>query len=371
MKEIVPLLCIFGLFCHSLQAVPVGDVSSVRERLQQTGDEPTQSDRNAIDDFWHTAMDMMLLSEESSEIVSIRREIQKQKGTEPLSFYATVYTQIGRDHLQTAFETVDQWVASDSQTLMRRNLMILTAQMQSPLLAEFGLDRLDDPDDVVRYWAVKSVAGRAIRSQLIDPATGDEALTRQILDALLDRVQDESDIEILRAIVTFAAGVDRPRAHEILQAAAQRRAQAYMNWDVADEWFDGALLRMTGQVILEQRPSEARAALGRHFAELLSLVFQRYMADPSPLSDTQRDALMGVIAEVETQVLNRIMDQPTPFIRLIQRGGAGLEREFEAYFGSGAGAGHLASRLGFNYGSTGTGQPVHTPPRLPDPPASE
>ena len=349
--------------------VPTDRIAGVRQRLVSSGGQMSDSDRTVINDFWRIALDAMLLAEESEQIVAIRRQIQQEKGSEPLSLYAAGYVQIGRQHLQQAFETVGRWEASDRKTLMRRNLMILTAQLHSPLLAEFGLERLDDPDGVVRYWAVKCVAGSGVAVQLIDPSIGDEVLTERILDALRERVSNESDTQILRTIVTFAAMVNHETARDILMAVAQRRIDAYLSWNVHDEQFDAILLRSMGQLILDQRESEARAAMARRFAELLSLVFQRYMAEPSPLTDDQRNAVANVIAEVDSQVLTRIMEQQTPFIRILQRGGSGLDREFEAYFGSDMGPGHLATRLKFNYGQTEAGRPRHTPPQLPPPPA--
>ena len=362
------LTCFVGLIGLCVQSIAVANIMTVRENLERTGNPPSESDRNTIDAFWQRTLDTMLISEESAEVVAYRRQIQRARGTDPTSPYTTAYIQIGKDHLQAAFRAVQREEDPKHRTLMRRNLMILTAQLKSPHLAEFGLDRLDDQDEVVRYWAVKTVAGRAIAMQLADQAGDNSALTESILDALRQRVENESDIQILRVIVNFAAMVNHDKARQILLATAERRKNAYMNWQVDHERFDADLLNIMGQILIEQEPSEARSMMARRFAELLSLVFQRYMAEPSPLTTTQRDALVGIIAKIENQVLNQVMGQQTPFVRIIQRGGAGLEREVEAFFGSDAGAGHLASRLEFNYGQTADGRPIHTPPQLPAPP---
>lgn len=368
MKHTVLLLyaaCLAGL-CAG--AVPTDRISALRDRLSATGAELTDSDRATIDDFWRTALDTMLLSDGSAQIVTIRRQIQQQKGSEPLSFFATGYVQVGRGHLETAFESVAQWEASSRKALMQRNLMILTAQLESPLLATFGLERLADPDDVVRYWAVRAVTAPGIVTQITDPAISDEVLKERILEALAERVEDEPSLDILRNIVAFSAMISHDTSRQILLDAMQRRVEAYKSWQVDNETFDAILLRYVGQLVLNEPQGQTRTALARGFAELLAMVFQRYMYEPSPLTDEQRSALVGVIAEVDSQILNRVMGQQTPFIRILQRGGDGMDREYQAYFGSEVGPGHLATRLNFNYGRTDAGQPINSPPRLPAPP---
>ena len=330
----------------------------------------TDSDRVVIDRFWRIALDAAMLSEDPAQLVSIRRQIQQEKGTEPLSFYTTAYIQSGRTHLETAFETVAKWDESPRKTLMERNFMILAAQLQTPLLVEMGLKRLAHSDDVVRYWAAKAVASTAIAQQLADEATGDAALADTILKALAERMAVETSSQIQRTIVTFAAMVNRDEAREILIAAAQRRMQAYKSWNVENEQFDAVLLKAMGQIVLAARESESRAAMARSFAELFSLLFQRYLAEPSPLTDEQKNALLMVIAEVDSQVLTRVMGPgvtQTGILRAIQRR-TGLDREYETFFGSEAGAGQLGVRLNFNYGRTADGRAITAPPKLPAPP---
>lgn len=370
MKKTVFLFIGVCVFCAvKVWGVPTDEISSLRQRLSGSGMAVTDADRAVIERFWRIAQDAMLLSEDPAQLVSIRRQIQQEKGIEPLSFYATSYIQAGRNHLKSAYETVSRWEDSEKKVLMERNLMILTAQLESPLLAELGLERLGHSDEVVRYWAVKTVAGPVIAQQLTAEATGDAVLTETILKGLAERVTIEPSTDILRMIVTFAAMVNRDEARDILLSAAQRRMQAYMDWNVENEHFDAALLKVMGQVILSERAPETRALLARRFAELFSLVFQRYLAEPSPLTDEQKRALLNVIVEVDNQILARVMGQQTPIIRIIQRGGAGLDREYESLFGSDIGAGQLATRLSFNYGRTPEGRVIHAPPKLPVPPS--
>lgn len=369
MKKTALFLIAACLFGAAVQAVPTDEIAALRQNLAGGGVTLTDADRAVIDRFWRIALDAMLLSDDPAQLVSIGRQVQQEKGTEPLSFYATGYVRAGRTHLQTAFETVAKWEASEKKTLVERNLMILTALLQSPLLAELGLERLSHADEVVRYWAVKSVASTALAQQLTDTATGDAVLTGTILKALAERVGPEPSLEILRNIVVFAAMVNREEARDILLAAAQRRIQAYMSWNVDNEQFDAVLLKAMGQIVLGERESEQRAATARRFAELFSMLFQRYLAEPSPLTEEQKAATAAVIAEVDNQILAKALGVPqTGVIRALQRR-SGLDKEYEDIFGSTVGAGKLATRLSFNYGKAPDGKVINSPPKLPTPPA--
>lgn len=370
MKKTVFLLTAAGLMGAIGWAVPTDEISSLRQRVQAEGVALTEADKAVIDKFWRIALDAMLLSEDPTQLVMIRRQIQQEKGPESLSLYATGYIQSGRAHLQTAFETVSGWEASPKKTLMERNLIILSAQLESPLLVELGLARLAHSDDVVRYWAVKTIAGTAVAQQLTDATSGDPVLTEKILKTLTERVPVEPSLDVLRNIITFAAMVNRDEARNILIAAAQRRVKAYLEWNVQDEECDAVLLKTMGQIVLAERESETRATMTRGFAELFSMVIQRYMANPSPLTDEQKKATLTVIAEVDNQILTKVLGvAQTALLRAIQRG-TGLDREYETLFGSDQRAGELQTRLKFDYGKTADGKAKTAPPKLPAPPAS-
>lgn len=345
-------------------AVPADEVASLRQHLAGSRQAVTEADRGVIDRFWRIALDAMLLSEDPAQLVSIRIQLQQEKGTEPLNPYATAYDQTAKTHLNSAFEAVSRWANSERKSLMERNLMILTAQLESVLLADIGLERLEHADVVVRYWAAKAVANAGVARQL---PSADTATADAILNAVAARVAAETSSEILRVIVTFAGMVDHDQAREILMAAAQRRIEIYRSWRVENESLDTVLLKVMGQLVIAEQNTTRRAAMAQRFAELFSMVFQRYLADPSPLTDTQKQALLNVIVEVDNQILSRMLGQQTAILRAIQRPTGGLDREYEAIFGSDVGAGLLAIRLGFDYGKTPQGRAIHTPPKLPPP----
>lgn len=347
MKKTAFSLVAMGFLGAFAAAVPTDEIAALRQRSQAETAVISEADRAIMDRFWQISLDAMLLSEDPTTVVSIRRQLQKEKG-DAAGAYAADYVKIALSHLKTDFMTVEKWEESERKSLMLRNLMILTAQLQNPLLAELGLERLAHSDDVVRYWAVKTVCNTAMAQQL-NNAGGDPS---KLFDALTERIKQESQMDILRTIITFAAMVNRDEARGLLISAAERRIAMYQGWDVVNEPVDTLLLKTVGMIVLNEPESDIRAKMAQKFAALFSLVFQRYMVDPSPLSESQRTALLAVIAEVDNQIFTRLMgNQQTGVMRAIRspQWRTAMQREYETFFGSEARAGELGTRWKFTY----------------------
>lgn len=328
-------------------AVPTDEISALRQRAQGETAVISEADRAMIEKFWQVALDAMLLSEDPTTVVSIRRQLQQEKG-DAAGPYAAEYVKVALSNLKTDFMTVEKWEESERKSFMLRNLMILAAQLESPLLAELGLDRLGHADDVVRYWAVKAVCNPAM-AQHLNTAIGDQS---KIFAALAERIAQEPQMDVLRTIITFAAMVNRDEARGLLIAAAERRIAMYQAWAVVNESVDTLLLKTIGMIVLNEPETAVRAKMAQKFAELFSLVFQRYMADPSPLTDEQRAALLAVIAEVDNQIFTRLMgNQQTGVMRAIRspQWRTALEQEHVTYFGGPTRAGELGTRWKFTY----------------------
>ncbi len=328
-------------------AVPTEEIAALRQRAQGNAAAISEADRATIEKFWQMAMDAMLLSEDPATVVAIRRQLQQEKG-DTAGAYAAEYIKAGLADLKTAFETVSKWDASERKSLLNRNLMVLAAQLQSTQLAALGLERLGDADEVVRYWAVKTVSNPAMAEYL----NTDSSDQNKLFAALKERIAQEPQPEVLRAVITFAAMVNRQEAKGLLIAAAERRIAMYQSWKVENEPIDTLLLKTLGMIVLNESDSAARAALAQKFAELFALVFQRYMVDPTPLTGDQRAALLAVIAEVDNQIFTRLMgNQQTGVMRAIRspQWQQAMQREYELFFGSEARAGELGTRWKFTY----------------------
>ena len=91
MKNVVFSL-LLGVFCVSVvYAVNSNEIESLRLRTQGASTELSSSDKEVIAKFWTEALNQMLLSKSSNEIVEIRRQLEAQKGDDFLSYYCSAY----------------------------------------------------------------------------------------------------------------------------------------------------------------------------------------------------------------------------------------------------------------------------------------
>lgn len=356
-----------GMWVSMLQGVvPTESMARLRQETQ-TAASLTDPQIEQIDKFWQASLDQMLLTEDSATISQLAQNLVQEKGAADTAF-GKAYLQAAKKHLAQAFQTIANWQPSERKRQVVLNLTIVLAQMQSAELLELSLPLLSHPDAAVRYWAVRVVCQAPIASAIATKP----AVQADLFKALQAAVAQETQADVLRAMVSFAAMVNTDPAAQLLAAILDKRIAAYQSWNVANESFDGFLLKTVGMQILAEQPSARRSMLAQKFATLYAMVFQRYMAEPSPLTDAQRNALLTVIAEVDNQVLTRVMDnQPTSILRSIRQPmwRQALERDYETFFGNSARAGELALRWQFDYGKTADGKPITAPPRLPAPPS--
>ena len=366
----LPLLLI-SVIAPSLFAISAFDVEEVRLRTESSRSELQSADRGLIEEFWENSLNRMLLSDDVLEIVEIRKQLEDQKGSQPLSFFASAYVSVAKQDLQTAFENIGRMEDAPKQQLLDQNLIILMAELKSPDLASIALARIDDADPVVRYWAVKALTNSGIIQSLGSPVTADEEIKAEILSALKQHLESEQQPEIYMMTIKFAAAMNHPIAHEILLSMADKRIAAHMSWSVEYEMMDAKLLIAMGNVVMKTPDAGVKSTFARKFAELYSLPFQCYFLGQEVLSGEQLDQAESVILEVDDIVLANMLNiQKTGILKAIQRK-VGLEREYENIFGDRLRAGDLGTLYKFDYGKDASGKAITEPPKLPNPPALE
>lgn len=337
-------------------------IESLRSRTQGSSADLTASDKAVISKFWSATLDEMLLSDSSRECVEIRKQLAEQKGSEYLSDYATTYVAEAKNDIETAFADAKRMQSDQQREMIERNLMILTAELKSPELAPLALQRLDAEDDVIRYWAFKAITNTAVIQQMTSDVTGDEQTTKTILDAFNKRASVESQPQILMMVIRFCASIDDPLARDILVLIADRRIKAYRDWTASDETLDVTLLTALGNVAM-LRPEPDKNIFGRKFAELYALTIQRYLIGNESLSKTEIEDLMTVIAEVDQNVLGKVMGIKTGILTAL-KSKRGLDREYETLFGDRLRSGQLAAMFKFDYGKDASGKPITVPQEL-------
>ncbi len=369
MKRILVCLSLLFIMAPCLYAIDVTEISEVRLRNEASRSELDSTDLGLITKFWDKAINTMLLSDDSQEVVEIRRQIEEQKGSMPLSFYTSAYISGANESLKVAFQNAQRIDDPVKKQMLEQNLMILTAQLKDPELAELALSRLDDGDPVIRYWAVRAVTNSGVIQALSSEVTADEDAKAAILNGLKGRIVFEQQADIMVMIINFAGVIDHPTAREILQTIAERRIESYMNWSVESEEVDTKLLIAMGNIAMIQEDEAVKASFARQFARLYALVFQRYQMGQDVLSDWQIEAAVTVILEVDKEVLAKMLNIPqTGVSRAIQQNSR-LDREYESIFGDRLRKGDLAMIYQFEYGKDASGKPLTEPPQMPAPPA--
>lgn len=366
MKQISILLVL--LMMTPLFAVRLEDIEEIRRRTEASGAELDSTDRSLIEEYWETALNTMLLAGSAEDIVIIRRHLEEQLGTQPLSFYTSAYIAAAKRHLETAFSNVTRIGDAQKQELLEQNLMVLTAQMKSPALADIALAKIDAKNPVVRYWAVKAVTNSGVIQLLSSEITRDEETQTKILNALKERIGLEQQVEIQTMMINFAAAMNHPVAREMLLTIADRRIEAYKNWSIENGPMDSRLLIAMGNLTLMSTDAEVKRDFAHKFAQLYALVFQAYMKGESFLPPQQLEQVIGVILEVDRTILPKLLNvSQTGVLRAIQRK-AGLDREYETIFGDRSRAGDLGTLYKFDYGKDAAGKAITEPPAIGQPP---
>lgn len=364
MKHLISIVVILLLSYPVFSAVDTTEIAAVRNRAAG-GAQISAADQAAMTKFWQMSLDRMFQAPEPQEVVDVRLELSRQKGTE--GPYAAAYMAEGVKDIQIAFETAEKLENTDKKALVNRNLMILAAELQNVQLVPVALQRIGDPDEVVRYWAVKTVTQQAIVTELANP---NAAETKEaILKALLELANAEQVPQIMKMIIIFAGSVDHPTARQLLTAVADKRIEAYKNWTVNNEEVEIPLLNALGGVAVLQQ-GETKSSFGRKFGELYALVLQRYMKGQAVLSNNNIERLVTVITEVDQMCLSKMMEIKTGIQTAIMRK-TGLDREYEGLFGNRMMAGTLGTKLRFDYGKDASGKAITSPPELGPVPAGE
>ena len=359
-------LCAISICAWSAGTITIGDV------FDQYNQSTSQLDPEAlrvIDDFWRISIDTMLLSDDTEKIVQLRLELQKYKGSNYLSFYASAYQKAAQEHIAVALETVKKLEDVTKKLRIERNLMILIAQLDRAGLSDLAIPELSNQDPMIRYWAVRSITSKEIVGQLKADVTRDEKRTAEIISALEGYLKSTSDTVTLPFIANFAEEMNTDASSKLLIMLADQRINAYMKWTVTDEVVDAEILKSLANLGMQvSDPADKQELLGR-FGQLYACVIGRYMqSDKSP--QVSREQLITVISEVEDKIISKQIPGWATKFRTNLNKNIALNDDYNLLFGSEGRIGELASKMNFNYGKDSSGKIIVSPRPLPPPPQS-
>lgn len=360
-------------------AADVAGIEALMTRSEGAQKAPSSADAVVIDSFLADMVDELLSARDVAEAIEARSQIVKYRGWKPgLSLYTRSYVLTARRHIQKAFADIKAWPdgshkADDLKTQATRNLTILIARMASIELRQLASGLLDHPDSTTRYWAVKSIAGPAIASQLNSAVTADADAAKAIAGMLQKRLGREKSPEIIGLIADFAARLKGPESTNLLIDVANQRIKSYEAWTVRYELMDAMLLKSLAKAIGDESSAQRKAMLSRAFCQLYSYVVQRYIMGWDILSLESKSYMVSVILEVESQSLSVLMGRKSDVFKKAVETAAGkglsaLQKEHDALLGGSGRTGTLVTRLNFKYNPS-SNRTQNAPKKLKAPPA--
>ena len=362
-------LTIVTLAAGAFAAVSTDQIDLVYNKAFVNSQDLSQSDLRVIDRYVEAVFAEFFLEEDASEIVKVRAQFSRRRGNQP-SQYSMRFISTTRSELEKAFEYVATIDEGDRQRILRQNLVILVAELESVKVMDFGLRALGDESAMIRYWAVKSVANPQVIKQL--NSSGDQAVIAQIAGLFGQVAEQEKHGVILNLITRFAGFVNSPEAKALLIKITDLRLESYEKWDVDYEKMEATLLKLLAAEILASTSEQHEKQVSAKFAQLYSYVMQRLILGADVLDAKSKAQLASVTVEIEQNILESLLGKAQSTIKdAVEVSKSGnyfaLEREEQALLGSAGRAGELALALGFDYGTDSAGQSLTVPKRLAPP----
>jgi len=330
-----------------------------------------ERDKEVIDAFLAQAIGNFLTTRDFTSIAKLRVIIlNNQKSNQPnQNQYANQFSESAHKYISEGFKQAQILRPPERQTRVIMNFLILIDSLHDLNLLDLAMQKLQDENMAVRYWAVHAVTNVIILKQL---NSGDAANLKQARNIIeqLKQIVESSSPEILNLIAQFAAGLNIPQGEELLMQIADLRIRRYADWSVKYEKLDIAILKLLDSKITMLSRSTIgtttrsdNPAAARRFAQLYSYAIERFIKGGN-LDANQRQQLISVLAEIEEKCLTRLLDdQQQSGIRraIAAKNMQALEAERNRLLGE-----VLPAKLGFDYGTDNNGSKRTAPIPLSD-----
>ena len=368
--SIILFLCLFSANIPA-NAADARDIDVILRKAKRANGAVSNGDERAISEYVSESLNEFVNSVESSEIISIRKEIAARSIDNKASQYSLAFCSAIKNSAETVKKRIEN-VSDDSlKKQMAVNFVILLAQIKSVELADIGMSMFNHPNPAVKYWAFGSVANTEIAQQLKSEVTGDEELAAKIISALSKNAGKDTMPEILDFMVDFADEMDTPETDQLLVQIADLRISDYADWSVEYELMDASLLNSLVNTIENPAGSNpGTQEVARRFAQLYSYVFQRFILGNDVLDERSEYYLTFVLADVEQNSISKLLRPQNNIKQLVASSTSvsleKLSNEHDSLLGSESRTGRLGFELKFNYG-TQDGKPRTAPKRLDAP----
>ena len=342
------------------EAVNTRDIDRVRNKGVLDNE-----DLQLIDNFLAEAVYELVRTRDFTSVARLRTVILSRKSSQ--AQYAEQFSESAHKYISSGFKETSELTPKARKFNAILNLLILVDKLEDLRLTELAMERLNDENEAIRYWAVHSVTNSGIIKQLNSNKSANSGLASQIA-ARLQGLVEEACPDILALAADFAAEVNIRQGEDLLLQIADVRISKYVDWTVDYELLDADILKLLCDKISSGGPGASAAA--RRFGQLYSYVTQRYVKGQDFLTDTQKQQLASVLVETEQSCIGKLLGTPQSVIKraVEQHNYAGLLQEHNRLLGNDRRAGRLADKLTFDYGKTANGSKRTAPLALPERP---
>ena len=255
-----------------------------------------EQDFKVIDDYIRGAIDVLLNEQNMASIGRYRDAIATRKGTQPQYVYQ--FNQSAEKYLTEAFKNVKKITPKRRQMIVLTNLLILINSLENVQFVVLAVNKLEDENTIVRYWAIQCLANPDVITQLNNKEASNPNLLQEIADKFIKMVP-KSGPEELNLMAKYAASIDIPKGVELLKLIVDKRIQSYADWAVQSEHIDGNILILLEDKIVNSSDKADVPTLARQFAQLYSYIIQRYVKGEKILNNIQKTQLVTDIIETE------------------------------------------------------------------------
>jgi len=318
-------------------------------------------DLQVVDSFVGAVVQELMRTRDFSSVARLHTTLMSRYSSAQESAqqqYVEQFTESAYKHISRALEMSKGLEPEDRRFKVVANLLIIVDNMEDVRLAGLAVNFLEDQNEVVRYWAVRSVTGSAVTKKLNVPSASNLRQAKAIISGLESMV-GQSSPEITGLMARFAANINISQGQELLLKIADERIRAYADWTVKWELLDATILKLLCDKMVEAKGRQ-RAEPGRRFGQLYSYVIQRYVKGRDRLTEQQKQQLVSVMVEVEKSCISKLMESPQTTIKgAAERGDyQKIMDEHDRLLGNKERAGQLLLKLEFDYGQNGGGKVV-------------
>jgi hypothetical protein len=357
----------------NLMAASTIEIDRVRDKVVLN-----DRDLKVIDDFLADSIGAILRTRDFTSVAKLRSVIlsKQTSNQDTQNQYTKQFSESAYKYISEGLQQALILRPQERQTRVIINLLILIDGLQDLNLVDLALEKLQDDNMAIRYWAVHSVTNIGILNQLNSDDTSNRKLAQKIIEQLQEII-DSSSPEILALIARFAAELNIPQVNELLLKIADLRIERYADWTVKHERLDSLILKLLENKIIATSKSVAGKTttavdnqnFARRFAQLYSFAIQRYIKGTN-LNDKQKQQLITVLIETEEKCINSLLGQQQFAIRkaIEENDMTALQAEHDRLLGSQENVGLLPAKFGFDYGTEDDGSKRTAPLPLPDQP---